>query len=120
MLQSWGDAARRTGTSELLGAVHEAIASGAACSYENEIHAESGGAVVRYDSRVRARAVHRLWHGSHDARHPPARAFTGRTKILKIEGHFHGYHDQVMFAIGSPPDRLSEASGLARVVGNAA
>jgi glutamate-1-semialdehyde 2,1-aminomutase len=32
-----------------------------------------------------------------------ARAFTGRTKILKIEGHFHGYHDQVMFAIGSPP-----------------
>ena len=33
-----------------------------------------------------------------------ARAFTGRTKILKIEGNFHGYHDQVMFAIGTPAE----------------
>ena len=35
-----------------------------------------------------------------------ARAFTGRTKILKIEGNFHGYHDQVMFSIGTPADQL--------------
>ena len=35
-----------------------------------------------------------------------ARAFTGRPKILKFEGNFHGYHDQVMFAIGTPADRL--------------
>src|SRR6185436_11446946 len=35
-----------------------------------------------------------------------ARAFTGRSKILKLEGNFHGYHDQVMFSIGAPPDRL--------------
>ncbi len=26
-----------------------------------------------------------------------ARAFTGRTKLLRFEGNFHGYHDQVMF-----------------------
>lgn len=35
-----------------------------------------------------------------------ARAYTGRSKILKLEGNFHGYHDQVMFAIGTPADRL--------------
>ena len=35
-----------------------------------------------------------------------ARAFTGRPKLLKFEGNFHGYHDQVMFAIGTPADQL--------------
>src|SRR5262249_36054513 len=30
------------------------------------------------------------------------RAFTGRTKLLKFEGNFHGYHDQVMFALSTP------------------
>ncbi len=35
-----------------------------------------------------------------------ARAFTGRSKLLKFEGNFHGYHDQVMYAIGTPADRL--------------
>ena len=35
-----------------------------------------------------------------------ARAFTGRQKLLKFEGNFHGYHDQVMFAIGTPADQL--------------
>jgi glutamate-1-semialdehyde 2,1-aminomutase len=35
-----------------------------------------------------------------------ARACTGRSRILKLEGNFHGYHDQVMYAIGTPADRL--------------
>ena len=35
-----------------------------------------------------------------------ARAFTGKSRILKLEGNFHGYHDQVMFAIGTPSDKL--------------
>jgi glutamate-1-semialdehyde 2,1-aminomutase len=35
-----------------------------------------------------------------------ARAFTDRTKLLKFEGNFHGYHDQVMYAIGTPVDKL--------------
>lgn len=35
-----------------------------------------------------------------------ARAYSGKQKILKFEGNFHGYHDQVMFAIGTPADRL--------------
>jgi glutamate-1-semialdehyde 2,1-aminomutase len=39
-----------------------------------------------------------------------ARAYTGRQKILKFEGNFHGYHDQVMFAIGTPADQLGPDS----------
>ena len=47
-----------------------------------------------------------------------ARTFTGRGKLLKFEGNFHGYHDQVMYAIGTPADRLgpeSSADGLSRL-----
>ncbi len=31
-----------------------------------------------------------------------ARAFTGRDKILKFEGHYHGHHDYVLFSVESP------------------
>src|SRR5262249_20265467 len=30
----------------------------------------------------------------------------GRQKLLKFEGNFHGYHDQVLYAIGTPADQL--------------
>jgi glutamate-1-semialdehyde 2,1-aminomutase len=48
-----------------------------------------------------------------------ARAFTGRSKIIKIEGHFHGYHDQVMFSIGTPADQLGSEAAPARYPGSA-
>jgi len=31
-----------------------------------------------------------------------ARAFTGRDKILKFEGHYYGHHDYVLFSVESP------------------
>src|SRR5438128_5542442 len=31
-----------------------------------------------------------------------ARAFTGREKLLKFEGHHHGHHDYVLFSVESP------------------
>ncbi|WP_455285329.1 aspartate aminotransferase family protein [[Eubacterium] cellulosolvens] len=36
------------------------------------------------------------------------RAFTGRDKILKFEGHYHGHHDYVLFSVDSP----SSVAGL--------
>jgi glutamate-1-semialdehyde 2,1-aminomutase len=33
-----------------------------------------------------------------------ARAFTGRSKILKLSGHFHGWHDGVVAAVAPPYD----------------
>ncbi len=38
-----------------------------------------------------------------------ARAYTGKTKVLKFEGHFHGYNDPLAFSMWPDPD----ASGAA-------
>src|SRR5881394_1858655 len=87
-------------------AVEGVLARGAACSYENELHTELARllcATVPCCKRVRFTGS-----GTEATMHclRLARAFTGRQKILKFEGNFHGYHDQVMFAIGTPADRL--------------
>jgi glutamate-1-semialdehyde 2,1-aminomutase len=87
-------------------AVEQVMARGAACSYENELHTQLARLLcetipclerVRFTGSGTEATMHCL---------RLARAFTGRTKILKLEGNFHGYHDQVMFAIGTPADRL--------------
>src|SRR5215510_15038477 len=87
-------------------AVENALARGAPCSYENELHTEFARLLcetipccerVRFTGSGTEATLHCL---------RLARAVTGRMKILKFEGHFHGYHDQVMFAIGTPAEQL--------------
>ena len=87
-------------------AVERVLERGAACSYENELHTELARLLcetvpcfdrVRFTGSGTEATMHCL---------RLARAYTGRPKILKLEGNFHGYHDQVMFAIGTPADRL--------------
>jgi glutamate-1-semialdehyde 2,1-aminomutase len=87
-------------------AVEGVLARGAACSYENELHADLARLLckvipccelVRFTGSGTEATMHCL---------RLARAFTGRHKVLKLEGNFHGYHDQVMFAIGTPADAL--------------
>lgn len=87
-------------------AVEGAIARGAACSYENELHTELAKLLcetipclerLRFTGSGTEATMHCL---------RLARAFTGKSRILKFEGNFHGYHDQVMYAIGTPADRL--------------
>src|SRR4051794_33152727 len=87
-------------------AVEAVLDRGAACSYENELHAELAELLcatvpclerVRFTGSGTGAPLHCLRR---------ARAFPGRTKILKFEGNFHGYHDQVMYAIGTPADNL--------------
>src|ERR1051325_5502296 len=87
-------------------AVEAALERGAACSYENEQHAEL--AELLCDVIPCLQRVRFTGSGTEATMHclRLARAFTGRQKILKFEGNFHGYHDQVMFAIGTP-DRKS-------------
>jgi glutamate-1-semialdehyde 2,1-aminomutase len=36
-----------------------------------------------------------------------ARAYTGKNKILKFHGHYHGQHDQFLFGLGSSRDTFS-------------
>jgi glutamate-1-semialdehyde 2,1-aminomutase len=87
-------------------AVEDVLARGAACSYENELHTDLARLLcetipccerVRFTGSGTEATMHCL---------RLARAFTGRPKVLKFEGNFHGYHDQVMFAIGTPADHL--------------
>jgi glutamate-1-semialdehyde 2,1-aminomutase len=87
-------------------AVEKAFDRGAACSYENELHTDLARLlceVIPCCERVRFTGS-----GTEATMHclRLARAYTGRPKVLKLEGNFHGYHDQVMYAIGTPADRL--------------
>src|SRR5439155_16013908 len=87
-------------------AVEAVLARGAACSYENELH--TALARLLCETVPCLERVRFTCSGSEATMHciRLARAFTGRTKLLKFEGNFHGYHDQVMYAIGAPADRL--------------
>jgi glutamate-1-semialdehyde 2,1-aminomutase len=100
-------------------AVEQALARGAACSYENELHTELARLLcqtipcferVRFTGSGTEATLHCL---------RLARAYTGRSKLLKFEGNFHGYHDQVMFAIGTPADHLGPEASPAAYPGSA-
>lgn len=87
-------------------AIESALDRGAACSYENERTAEFAELLCRTIPCLER--VRFTGSGTEATLHliRLARACTGRPRILKLEGHFHGYHDQVMLAIGTPPERL--------------
>jgi glutamate-1-semialdehyde 2,1-aminomutase len=100
-------------------AVEQVLARGAACSYENELHTELAALLcqtipccerVRFTGSGTEATMHCL---------RLARAYTGRPKILKLEGNFHGFHDQVMFAIGTPADQLGPESAPTLYPGSA-
>jgi glutamate-1-semialdehyde 2,1-aminomutase len=106
------------GDARVRAAVERALDRGAACSYENEQHAELAELlcdVVPCLERVRFTGS-----GTEATMHclRLARAYTGRQKILKFEGNFHGYHDQVMFAIGTPADQLGPETAPTRYPGS--
>jgi glutamate-1-semialdehyde 2,1-aminomutase len=94
-------------------AVEQVLARGAACSYENELHTQL--ARLLCETVPCCERVRFTGSGSEATMHclRLARAFTGRSKLLKFEGNFHGYHDQVMFAIGTPADCLGPESAPA-------
>ncbi len=94
------------GDPRIRAAVERVLDAGAACAYENELQTELAEMIcelVPACERVRF-----VGSGTEATMHMIrlARAYTGRPKLLKIEGNFHGYHDQVMFSIGTPADKL--------------
>ena len=92
-------------------AIDRVLDRGAPCSYENELHTQF--ARLLCDSVPCLERLRFTCSGSEATMHclRLARAFTGKNRILKFEGNFHGYHDQVMFSIGTPADRLGPESG---------
>ncbi len=106
------------GNPEVRAAVERALARGAACSYENESHADLAELLCR--TVPCCELVRFTGSGTEATLHclRLARAYTGRSKLLKFEGNFHGYHDQVMYAIGTPADRLGPESSPAPYPGS--
>ncbi|MGE0608048.1 MAG: aspartate aminotransferase family protein [Pirellulales bacterium] len=94
------------GDGKVQAAVERALRRGAACSYENELQGEFAELICR--TVPCCDLVRLTGSGSEATMHciRLARSFTGRTKLLKFEGNFHGYHDQVMWSIGTPADKL--------------
>lgn len=87
-------------------AIGKALSLGAACSYENQALVEF--AELLCDTVPCLERVRLTGSGSEATLHVIrlARAYSGRAKLLKFEGHFHGYHDQVMFSAGAGADKL--------------
>ena len=86
------------GDERVRAAVEAVLDRGAACSYESQLHGEL--AELLCQSIPCLELVRFTGSGTEATMHclRLARAFTGRQKILRFEGNFHGYHDQVMWA----------------------
>ncbi len=98
------------GDERVRAAVERQLARGAACSYENELQTQL--ARLLRETVPCCERVRFTGSGTEATLHciRLARAFTGRTRLLKFEGNFHGYHDQVMYSIGTPADHLGPES----------
>jgi glutamate-1-semialdehyde 2,1-aminomutase len=78
-------------------AVMEALEMGVICSYETEHHGKLAKMVV--DLIPCAELVRFTGSGTETTMHAirAARAYTGKDKIIKFQGHFHGYHDYLQY-----------------------
>lgn len=86
-------------------AVLQAMEMGIICAYETEYHSALAqrlseiipcGEMSRFSGSGTETIMHAI---------RVARTATGRQKILKIEGHFHGYADEVNFSWAPPLDK---------------
>ena len=87
------------GDSRVRQAVEGVLARGAACSYENELHADL--AQLLCETIPCMERVRFTGSGSEATMHciRLARAYTGRDKVLKFEGAYHGGHDTVLVSV---------------------
>ena len=83
-------------------ALQQAIALGVICSYETEHQTALANQII--DMVACAEMVRFAGSGTETVMHGLrlARAATGREKIIKFEGHFHGYSDALNYSV-SPP-----------------
>jgi glutamate-1-semialdehyde 2,1-aminomutase len=97
----------------IVAALHKAAEMGIICSYETEF--QSALAAKIGEMVPCAELVRFSGSGTETTMHTIrlAREYTGRDKILKFTGHFHGYHDYVLFEQDAPsPSAHPTPSGL--------
>ncbi|NJN81687.1 MAG: aminotransferase class III-fold pyridoxal phosphate-dependent enzyme [Caldilineaceae bacterium] len=99
----------------VLAAVQEQLRSGILFAGQTEVEREAAKMVcemVPCAERVRfscagSEVVQAAWR--------LARAATGRSIIVKFEGHYHGWLDSVLWSVAPPPDRYGPADAPNRV-----
>ena len=91
-------------------AIEQALDMGIICSYDTEFHTALAQKII--DLVPGAEMVRYAGSGTETIMHTLrlARAYTGREKVLKFEGHFHGYHDYMYFSSAPPLDKAGPAS----------
>lgn len=100
-------------------AMLEALEMGYFCNYETEAHAELAELIC--DSVPSAERVRFSNTGTEAtlAAIRLARAVTGRTRVLKFEGHFHGMHELAWFNSRKPATEPNEHGEIALVADTA-
>ena len=97
----------------IVAALHQAAEMGVLCSYETEFQGALAKKIV--EMIPCAELVRFAGSGTETTMHTIrlAREYTGKDKILKFTGHFHGYHDYVLFERDAPsPTAQAAESGL--------
>jgi glutamate-1-semialdehyde 2,1-aminomutase len=86
-------------------AVQQALDLGIVCAHETPWQAEVARKLTEIVPcaemvRFTGSGTETTWHAIRTAR-----AHTGRSKVVKFEGHFHGYHDYLAYSSWPPPDQ---------------
>jgi len=91
-------------------AIRKALELGIICSYETEYHTALARRVTELVPC--AEMVRFAGSGTETVMHALrlARAVTGREKVIKFEGHFHGYSDDLLFSYAPPLDQAGPAA----------
>lgn len=90
---------------KIVEAIQKALDLGILCSYETEYQ---GKLANKVSSMVPGAELMRFTcSGTEATMHAirVARVVTGKEKIIKFEGHFHGYHDYVQYSWSPPLDQ---------------
>jgi glutamate-1-semialdehyde 2,1-aminomutase len=90
-------------------AVERALDMGILCAhetvYQGEVAARISEVVPSAELvRFTGSGTETTWHAIRTAR-----AFTGKSKVVKFEGHFHGYHDYLGYSAWPPLDQAGPA-----------
>jgi glutamate-1-semialdehyde 2,1-aminomutase len=96
-------------------AVQQALEMGIVCAHETPYQGEVAkklSAIIPSAELIRftSSGTETTWHAIRTAR-----AYTGRSKVVKFEGHFHGYHDYLGWSSWPPLDQAGPKEAPAAV-----
>ena len=88
------------------GAIRQALEMGLLCAYENEWHARLARRIA--ESVPCVEMLRFTLTGTETTYYAVklAREYTGRSRVVKFEGHFHGFNDYLAYNYWPSPDRV--------------